>query len=147
MRCGFKASFVPHPMHYVFADAEMRRELAATPLRRPIGGLLACRGQNTGAQGGRQYAGRLAGMISVQPVDAVRQKTLLPTNNGRSRGFELLLDGAEEAPSASIKMSRARNTYPAGRERNCEMAVRSPRWDSVSINSVGTATLLLTHLN
>jgi hypothetical protein len=66
----FQARFFPHPVHHIFADAQMGREFAATPVRRSVGWLFPSGGQNPGVQGGRQNARRLAGMIRVQSVDA-----------------------------------------------------------------------------
>ena len=49
----------------------------------------------------------------------------------------------KDAPSASIRINRARNTYPAGRERDCAMLLSSARCSSLSNTSlVGMAILM-----
>src|ERR1051326_5467478 len=42
-----------------------------------------------------------------------------------------------ERPSASIRINRARKTYPAGKARDCEISVRSRR--SWAVNTRGSA--------
>src|ERR1051325_1202943 len=42
-----------------------------------------------------------------------------------------------ERPSASIRINRARKTYPAGKARDCEISVRSRR--SWPVNTRGSA--------
>jgi hypothetical protein len=53
----------------------------------------------------------------------------------------------KDAPSASIRINRARNTYPVGRERDGAMPLNSPRCSSFSTTSlVGMKTLMLAQL-
>jgi hypothetical protein len=71
-------------------------------------------------------------MGGVQPVQAGDQ----------NRCFQRLMVGAVvpsrclmvlyEAPSANIRISLARNTYPAGKDRDWEMRSSSKCWSSES---------------
>src|SRR3981081_2770321 len=75
----------------------------------------------------------------------------------RTRAFQRLMVGAvvrscrlmvlNDAPSASIRISQARNTYPAGRERDWAMLLSSTRCSSLSKTSlVGMNVLMPTQL-
>ena len=121
----FQAGFLPNPMHGVFADAQRGSQLAATPVCRPVAGFSPRGGQDAGAQSGSQYIGLLPGMIGVQSLEAATPEALLPAHDGGRRGLELSLDRVEGRAFASIRISLARNTYPAGSERDWAMLLRS----------------------
>ena len=61
----FEPGFFPDPMDSIFADAQSRRQLAATPVGGTIAGFLASGGQNPSPQYGSQNGGLLAGMVGV----------------------------------------------------------------------------------
>ena len=63
-----EAGFLPNAMHGIFADAQCRGQLAATPVRGAVTGLSPRGGQDPGAQSGRQNTGLLARMTGVQSV-------------------------------------------------------------------------------
>jgi len=90
---GFEASFFPHAMHRVFADAQRCRQFAAAPMRRTIFGLLAHGRQNPSSQRWSQNRGCLPGMIGIQTVESGFEKALLPADDGGCAGLQLPFDG------------------------------------------------------
>ena len=91
----FQARLLPNAMHSVFADAERRGQLAATPVRRPVARFSPRGRQDAGAQSRSQNAGLLAGMIGVQSLQSVSPEALLPAHDGGRRGLELSLNRVE----------------------------------------------------
>lgn len=92
---GLQARFFPDPMHRVLADSQRGRQFAATPMRGTVAGFLAGGGQNPGAQSRSQQRSLLAGVIGIEPVEPGLEETLLPADDGGSRGLQLPLDRAE----------------------------------------------------
>ena len=78
-------SFFPDAMDGILAEAQLRGELAATPLRGTIPRLSARSGQNPGSQLRSQHRGWLSRMAGIQSVQPRSKKTLLPSDNGRGR--------------------------------------------------------------
>ena len=64
-------------------------------MRGTIAGFLAGGRQNPGAQSCRQNRGLLAGMISIEPIDAGFEEALLPADDRRSAGLQPTFDGVE----------------------------------------------------
>lgn len=113
--------FQPHPVNQILADIKSLREFAATPMRRSAGGLLTRSVQYPRPQLRREPIRLLAGMIGAQSVNARRQEAFLPANNRRGRCPQALPNHRQSGASFSIRISLARNTYPAGNARDCAM--------------------------
>jgi hypothetical protein len=113
-----QTSLFPYAMDSVLADAQCRGELPATPVGRAILRPFPGSRKNPGSQCRSQHRSRLPGMIRIQTVDSGGQEPLLPATDGRAVVRSRCLMALKDAPSASIRMSLARKTYPAGRERD-----------------------------
>ena len=142
---SLQARFLPNPMHSVFTDPQRGGQFAATPVRRPVAGLSPRSGQDAGAQSGRQHTGFLTRMIGVQSLESVRKRSFQRTMVG-AVVLSCSLIALKDAPSASIRINLARNTYPAGRERDWAMLLRSERccWVSKISLPVARTALMLT---
>ena len=90
-----EASLSPHPMHSVLADAQSCGKLATTPVRGTVLRLFAGSRENPGSQARSQHERRLSRMTGIQTVDSRGKEALLPAADGRCRGPQPLLDGAE----------------------------------------------------
>jgi hypothetical protein len=79
-------------------------------------------------------------MIGIESIEPELKETLFPADDGGSTGLQPLFDGvAGEVPSTSIRISLARKTYPAGRERDCAILLSSVRWLVVRVTSLRVA--------
>jgi len=90
-----QASLSPHPMHSVLADVQSCSKLATTPVRGTVLRLFAGSRENSGSQARSQHECRLSRMTGIQTVDSRGKEALLPAADGRCRGPQPLLDGAE----------------------------------------------------
>ena len=126
-------------MHRVLTDVHSRGQLAATPVRRTVFGLSCASPPESSPAAGRQHR-RLSVRDDTCPA--------LPAHRSRNRCFQRQMVGAvvckrslmaaKETPSASIRISLARNTNPAGKDRDCAISFRSARCCSDS--GSGSAT-------
>jgi hypothetical protein len=115
----------PDAMHGIFTDAQRRGEFAATPVSGAIFGLSA---------GGRRIRVRSFGVNTEAgcPGSMVSNPS---SPAATKRCFQRIMVGAvvlnrclivlNDAPSASIKISLARKTYPAGKDRDWAMRLSS----------------------
>ena len=71
-------------------------------------------------------------MKGVEAIQSGLQEALLPANDGRGAGLQSLLMPLKEICSANIRMSLARKTYPAGKDRDWAMLLSSNCWSGVS---------------
>src|ERR1700723_756743 len=113
---GLQTGFLPDAMHGVFADAQFRSQLAATPVGRTVLRLPTRGGKNPRTQLRSQYKSRLSGMAGIQTIDSRSTKTLLPPDDGWCRRPQLLLDGAERRPLGQHQ-DQSRAEYISGRQR------------------------------
>ena len=134
----FQTGLLPNPMYGVFADAQRGSQLTATPVRGSVARFSPRSGQNEGAQSGSQYAGLLAGMIGVESLESAAPEALLPAIVG-AVVWSCRLIALKDAPSFSIRISLARNTYPAGKDRDWAMLLRSKCCCGVSRTSLSVA--------
>ncbi len=121
-----QTSLFPDAMHTILADTQFGSQFAATPVRGTALRTSASGRENPRPQLRNEYRSRLPGMVGVQPVDGGSEKPLLPATDRRVVPSLCLMLLWEE-PSASIRISRARNTYPAGRERDWAIWLSSRR--------------------
>ena len=88
-----QASLFPDPMHGVFADAQGCGKLATTPVSGTILRLLAGSRENPGSQASESARKPTVRDECVsRPSIPERKKALLPPDDGRRRGPQLLLD-------------------------------------------------------
>ena len=111
-------SFFPNAMDGILADAQLRGELAATPLRGTIPGLSARSRQNPGSRFGVSTEGGCPGWLVSSPSSPEARKRCFHRMMVGAVVASLCLIALNDAPSASIRISLARNTYPAGRDRD-----------------------------
>jgi hypothetical protein len=71
--------------------------------------LVACRGEFVSAEA--------AGEIGIFPTDGLCVRCA-GSNDGGSNGLQPVFAGVKDARSASMRISLARKTYPAGKERD-----------------------------
>jgi hypothetical protein len=113
---GLHAGFFPSAMNRGFADTQGYCQLAAAPMCRSIGRLFARCRQDPRPQSRRQNAGRLAGVMRIQPIHAEIQKSHLPADDGWSRGVQLSFDGAERC-TFSEHQDQSGSKYITSRQR------------------------------
>ena len=110
-------SFFPNAMDGILADAQLRGEFAATPLSGTIPRLSARSRQNPGSQLRGQHRGWLSRMAGIQSVQPRSKKTLLPSDDGRRRSSQSLLDRAERR-SLSQHQNQPGSEYISRRQRS-----------------------------
>ena len=85
--------FLPDPVDQCFADAEMLGEFATGPVGGTVGGFATGGVEDAGPQSRGEFLRRLAGAVSLQPVESLLEETLFPLANGWGGGVELVCDG------------------------------------------------------
>lgn len=67
---------------------------------------------------------------------SILDKPLFPARDGGSRSLQPFLDSRVSQPLASIRISLARKTKPAGSERDCAISFRSARCCSDNLSGL-----------
>ncbi len=126
--------FFPDAMHGILADAQLRGEFAATPVSGTILRLSAGGRQNPGSQLRVSTEGGCPGWLVSSPSSPEARKRCFHRMMVGAVVPSLCLIALNDAPSASIRISLARNTYPAGRDRDWAMRLSSSCCSSLRTN-------------